>query len=144
MKARTMFGSVIVLSLLSLQAYSNGREQLQKYFNDAALKVKATENPVEKRKILDDAFRTISTALDVVAVMPFIPNDDVAGMKLFKAALQEKQYELAGTHGYTRVADVQLNAFSSYVVQDMEQADQVITISLVTLVIIVLVILILV
>ena len=37
-----------------------------------------------------------------------------------------------------------LNAFSNYVVQDMEQADQVITISLVTLVIIVLVILILV
>jgi len=144
MTARAVFGSVLMISLLSLQAYSNGRGELQKYFNDAAKKVKATENPVEKRKILDESFRTVSTALDVVASLPFIPKDDIAGINRFKSALQEKQYELAGTHGYTRVADVQLNAFSSYVVQDMEQADQTITISLVTLLIIVLVILILV
>jgi hypothetical protein len=39
-----------------------------------------------------------------------------------------------------RVPDEQLNAFSDYVVQDMEQADQIITISLVTLLLIVILI----
>jgi hypothetical protein len=144
MKASRFIGSLIIISLLSIPAFAGSRGELQKYFNDALQKVKATENPVEKRRILDDSFRTVSTALDVVASMPFIPKDDIAGMNRFKIALMEKQYELAGTHGYVRVADTQLNAFSTYVVQDMEQADQVITISLVTLVIIVLVILLLV
>ncbi len=59
------------------------------------------------------------------------------GIDRFKAALQEKQDELAGSNGYVRVSDEQLNAFSDYVVQDMEQADQMITISVVTLLLII-------
>jgi hypothetical protein len=39
-----------------------------------------------------------------------------------------------------RVSDGQLNNFSNYVVQDMEQADQVITISVVTLLLIIILI----
>jgi len=59
--------------------------------------------------------------------------NDLAGIHQLRIALQEKQDELAGHNGYVRVSDERLNAFSDYVVQDMEQADQVITISLITL-----------
>jgi hypothetical protein len=44
-----------------------------------------------------------------------------------------------GSNGYDRVADAQLNAFSDYVVQDMEQAERQITISLVSALLIVII-----
>ena len=49
-----------------------------------------------------------------------------------------------GSNGYERVSDAQLNAFSDYVVQNMEQADKTITISLVTALLIVIIIILLV
>jgi hypothetical protein len=45
--------------------------------------------------------------------------------------------ELAGSSGYERVSDKDLNAFSDYVVQDMEQAAEMVTISLVALLLII-------
>jgi hypothetical protein len=143
MTARLAFGSIVIMCVLGLPAYAGGKGDLQKYFSDAATRAKATSDPAEKRQIIDESFRIVSAALDIAGSMPFISKDDVAGINRFKAALQEKHEELVGTNGFTRVPDAQLNAFANYVVQDMEQADQVITISLVTLLIIVLVILIL-
>jgi len=69
-----------------------------------------------------------------------ISKEDVEGIDRLKATLQEKQYELAGTNGYVRVPDEQLNAFSDYVVQDMEQADATITISVVAALLIIIII----
>jgi hypothetical protein len=69
---------------------------------------------------------------------------DGVGIDRFKAALQEKQDELAGSNGYVRVSDEQLNAFSDYVVQDMEQAAETITISLVAALLIIIIIILLV
>ena len=82
----------------------------------------------------------MSKALDIVQSSPSISKDDGVTIDRLKASLQEKQAELAGSNGYVRVPDEQLNAFSDYVVQDMEQADQIITISLVTLLLIVILI----
>ena len=59
---------------------------------------------------------------------------------MVKASIQEKRDELAGADGYVQVSDAQLNNFSSYVVQDMEQADQIISISLITLLLIIILI----
>jgi hypothetical protein len=140
MKARMVFGSIVMMCVLSLTAYAGGKGTLQDYFNDAATKAKAATNPTEKRQILSESFHTISTALDMVSSLPLISKDDVANIDRLKATIQAKQDELAGNNGYTRVPDAQLNAFSDYVVQDMEQADQVITISLVTLLLIVILI----
>jgi hypothetical protein len=141
MKSRTALTSmVIMICILALPAFGGGKGELQGYFNDAATKAKATADVSQKRQILNESFHTISTALDIVRSLPLVSNDDVAGIDRLKATLQEKQDELAGTNGYARVPDAQLNAFSDYVVQDLEQADQVITISLVTLLLIVILI----
>ncbi len=67
---------------------------------------------------------------------PSISEADRAGLDRLQSTLKEKQDELAGVNGFERVADGQLNAFAQYVVQDMEQADQMITISVVTLLLI--------
>lgn len=124
--------------ILSLQANAGGKDELKKYFRDAANKVKTTENASEKRKILNESFESMSKALDKVQNSALISKDDRAGIDRFKATLQEKQDELKGSNGYERVPDQQLNAFSNYVVQDMEQAAEYVTISVVALVLIIL------
>jgi hypothetical protein len=126
------------MSVLALPAFAGGKGEIQKYFSDAASRAKATADPVEKRQILDESFNTMFTALDIAQTLPFISKNDSLGIVRFRATLREKQDELAGRNGYVRVSDQQLNAFSSYVVQDIEQADEVITISLLTLVLIIL------
>ena len=67
-----------------------------------------------------------------------ISKEDLIGIDRLKATLQAKQNELTGINGYERVSDEQLNNFSNYVLQDMEQADQMVTISLVALLLIIL------
>ena len=86
----------------------------------------------------------MSKALDKVQKSPLISKEDRAGIDQFKATLKENQDELAGSNGFERVPDAQLNAFSDYVVQNMEQADKTITISLVTALLIVIIIILLV
>ena len=108
-----------------------GKGDLQKYFNDTSRKVKETADPSQKREILNESFHTMSKALDAVESSTLISNEERTGFDRYKATLQDKQDELAGLNGYERVPDEQLNAFSDYVVQDMEQAEQYITISLV-------------
>ena len=136
--ARIILGSIVMMLVLALQATAGGTGELQKYFSDAAVKVKATDNPTEKREILHQSFQNMSAALEMVQKSELISKIDGVGLDRFRATLQEKQDELAGRNGYVRVPDEQLNAFSDYVVQDSEQADQVITISVVTLLLILL------
>jgi len=121
-----------------------GQEKLQNYFNDTAEKVKATENPVQKRDLLDKSLQGMSRAVDQVESSVLISKEDRAGLDRLKVGLQDKQDELMGRNGYERVPDSQLNAFANYVVQDMEQADRTITISLVAALLIIIIIILLV
>jgi len=117
-----------------------GQDDLQKYFNDTACKVKATADPAQKRAILSERLENMSKALDIVENSALVSEADRGGIDSFKAVVQERQNELAGANGYDRVPDEQLNAFSDYVVQDGEQADRTITISLVVLLLIIIII----
>jgi hypothetical protein len=144
MLARTVFGVVVMMFVLIQAGFAGGKDEIQKYFNDTASKVKATTDPAEKRAILDKSLQTMSKALDKVQKSPLISKEDREGIDQFKATLKENQDELAGSNGFERVPDAQLNAFSDYVVQNMEQADKTITISLVTALLIVIIIILLV
>jgi hypothetical protein len=117
-----------------------GQDNLQKYFNDTACKVKATADPSQKRAILNEGLQNMSKALNMVESSRLISKDDRAGIDRFKVTVQERQNELAGSNGYDRVPDGQLNAFSDFVVQDMEQATQTITISVVALLLIIIIV----
>ncbi len=129
-----------MMCILVYAGLAVGQDNVQKYFNDAACKVKAATDPSQKREILNDKIEDMAKALGMVRSSPLVSKADRAGLDRFKVALQEKQDELAGTNGYARVADDQLNAFSDYVVQDMEQADKTITMSVVTALLIVIII----
>jgi hypothetical protein len=140
MKARTGYGLIVMMLVLAITAQADGKGQLQKYFSDAANKVKATENVSEKRAILEESFESMAGVLEMVQRSPSISQDDQAGLARLRATVQEKQDELAGVNGFDRVEDAQLNAFAQYVVQDIEQADKTITISVVTLLLIIILI----
>ena len=137
MFTRTVLGFIFMIFIL-VQAGNAG--DIQNYFSDTAAKVKATTDPAQKRAILDKSLQTMSKALDRVESLGLVSQNDRAGVDQFKTSLQDKQDELAGTNGFQGVADGQLNAFSDYVVQDMQQAERTVTISLVTLLLIVIIV----
>jgi Mg2+ and Co2+ transporter CorA len=139
MKAIIAFISVIVMFVLVIPVNAGGKGELQKHFSDVANKVKATENAAEKRAILENSFKDMSEALDKVQGSFLVSKEDQAGIDGLKSILKENQDELSGINGYERVPDSQLNNFSNYVVQNMAQADQMITISLVAALLIILI-----
>ncbi|MDQ7799182.1 MAG: hypothetical protein RDU76_09630 [Candidatus Edwardsbacteria bacterium] len=139
MKTRTILGTIAALLVLGQTGYAAANDGILKYFNNTACNVKATGDPVQKREILNNSLQNMTMVLDRVQSLPLVSKDDRAGINQLKTTLQEKQNELAGTNGYDRVGDAQLDDFSDYVVQDMEQAPETITISVVTLLLIVLI-----
>ena len=140
---RRLVPGFIVMMFVLVQV-GQAQDGVRKYFSDTAAEVKATDDPAQKREILTNSFQTMSEALDRVQGSPLISKDDRAGIDRLKAEIQEKQNELAGLNGFERVADGQINSFTDYVVQSMEQADQQITISLVAALLIIIIIILLV
>lgn len=140
MRVRTTLGIFTALFLFSIAGTAGGKEDLQQYFNDAAIRVKGASNPSEKREILSISFERMNKALDMAQDSPLIPEAEKPGIARYKAALQEKQDELSGRNGFERVPDEKLDDFSDYVVQDSEQAVEYITISVVTLLLIIILI----
>ena len=138
MKPIIAFVSILLIFVLVIPANAGGKGELQKHFNNIANKVKATENAAEKRAILENSFKDLSEALDKVQSSFLVSKEDKDGIENLKVTLKENQDELAGINGYERVPDSQLNNFSSYVVQNMEQADAMISISVVALIVIIL------
>ena len=140
MLTRTVLGIIVMMFVLVQVGNAGGTDRIQKHFNDTASKVKATTDPVQKREILNKSLQTMTKTLDKVESSPLISKEDRAGIDQYKAVIQENQDELTGSNGYERVPDGQLNAFSDYVVQNMEQAERTITISLVAALLIVIII----
>jgi ribosomal protein S20 len=138
MKALITFLSIFMMFVLATPVNADAKSELKQYFSKAADKVKATENADEKREILNEAFNDMSKILDKVLSSELISESDYAGIEQYKATLQQKQNELQGINGFERVPDAQLNTFADYVVQDMEQADSTITISVIALILIIL------
>jgi hypothetical protein len=138
---RNVCGSILMLFIVSfsMQAAENGK--LQKYFHETSTKVKAAQSADEKRSILNGSFQSMNRALEMVQQMQSLSKNDRNAIERMTSGIREKQQELAGTDGFTRVQDSQLDSFSEYAAQDMEQADLVISVSLVTLLLILIVIL---
>jgi len=143
MITRTALVGVVLLVCSITLAQGQGKEKIQQYFNNAAITAKAAADPVEKREILNKSLGKMTKALDIVGDMGSTSAADKVGMQKLKASLIEKQSALAGTNGQVRIADEQLNAFANFIVQDIEQADSTVTISLVTLLLIIIIVILL-
>lgn len=130
----------VLAIVIAFAGVAQGQENLQKYFSDTASKVKATADPLQKREILNNSFEKMIKALNSVESSPLVSKDDKIAIARIKVIVKDKQDELAGLNGFERVPDEQLNAYSNFVVQDMEQATETVTISLVALLLIVIIV----
>jgi uncharacterized membrane protein len=137
MFARTLLGTLVILFAMGPALLAHDGGDISTHFNNTARAVKAENDPVQKRAILSHSLETMTSALEKIEHSGLFSDKDRVGSKHLKSSLQEKQDELNGTNSFERVPDAQLNNFSDYVVQDMQQADRYITISAVTLLLII-------
>ncbi len=141
MLARNAFRLIVLTGFFGFAGTALGQDRICEYFNSAALEVKATEDPVEKRDILTAKLAAMTKAIDRVQGSPLISDEDAVQLVRLQATLQERSDELSGANGFTRVPDDQLDAFSTFIVQHMEQAHSgTINISVVTLLLIIIII----
>lgn len=112
-------------------------ERFKQYVNEMVTEVKETEDPAEKRALLDESLQKMEEAADRVRHMPGIDADDEEALAALSTDISEKRDQLNGHGGYERVADADLDRFADYVQQDLEQAQRlVISISSAALVLI--------
>lgn len=135
---------IVAIGALGFAQVARGQDSIHGYFNETSQKVKATDSPAQKREILSNSLADMTQAIETIKDAPMTSEQDDVNLDRIKATLQEKSDELAGINGFERVPDNQLNAFSSYIVQDMEQADKTVTISVVTLLLIIIIVILLV
>lgn len=116
-------------------------DQLKVYMNDITLKVKSTDDPEQKRAVLNETLLKIVDAIETVEELPTITERERPLIAQFKGDIQDKYDELNGLKGFERVADEDLDTFTDYVMQDLEQARNYITLGLGAFIIIILLIL---
>ncbi len=105
-------------------------DQLKNYMNEITLKVKSTDDPEQKRAVLNETLLKIVEAVETVEKLPSIPERERLLIARFKRDMQDKYDELNGLNGFERVADEDLDVFTDYVMQELEQARNYITMGL--------------
>ena len=105
-------------------------DQLKNYMNEITLKVKSTDDPEQKRAILEETLLKIVETVETVEELPSIPERERLLIARFKRDMQDKYDELNGLNGFERVADEDLDVFTDYVMQELEQARNYITMGL--------------
>src|SRR5690625_3744918 len=122
--------SIIAMILIGLsgsafaQSSQSLTEILKTHMNETVQAVKEAESADEKRSILNESFTDMLTAV-------------------LKDNITAKSNQLNGLDGYDKVGDEELDDFSDYSQQDMEQANRTITISLTTALLIIIILLLL-
>ncbi len=140
---------VLVLMIMFFQMLS-ADDQLSKvenkfkeYVNNVVEEVKLAETPDDKRAALNKSFDKMFKALDTVEEMPGLSQEETTFIASFREKFQDYSAELNGSNGYDPVPDAELNNFSEYVQQDLEQAEKSITLSLTSLLLIIIIVILL-
>jgi len=113
------------------------KKELQKYINEIITEVKEAETPDEKREILNDLFEDLQSSFSAAKNSPYVPEEDHKGIDILETKMRDRHKELNGLDGFEKVPDNKLNEFATFTLQDIEQADTIITISLTTLLLII-------
>lgn len=137
--------NVVFMVVLAITAFgragaARSQDVIHNHLNEIAVKAKATDDPAQKRAILSEGIDRLAGAVHTAKGSPILSPEDAADLSRMEATLRDKSDELGGRNGFDRVPDDQLNAFSNYVVQDMQQARSTVTIGIVTLLLIIIII----
>jgi hypothetical protein len=122
---------------------SNITETFKKHFNETVQQVHETKSADEKRQILDESFSKMITALDKIESRANLTEDETAMLISYRNDISEKQSELNGADGFDDVQDEDLDDFSNFSQDFMEQADRTVTIGVTTALLILIILLLL-
>ena len=146
---RKLFVSITFLGLFLLfgtQGYAQNTDPFQKiktHLNEVVKDIHQTTEPELKREKLDTELTGLISTISKVENMDGIHDTDRDNLSDLRTDLQNKKDELNGENGYARVPSNQLNDYATFVQQDLEQADSVVTLSLSTALLIVIILLLL-
>lgn len=121
----------------------NVTETFKQHFNKTVQEIQHTENADEKRAILNDSFSKMIAAIERMESLADLSKDEKAQLNIYKMGIAEKQNELNGLDGFDEIMDEDLDDFSNFSQQFMEQANRTITIGVGTAVVILLILLLL-
>ena len=143
---RLLMSSILLLFAIQTFAVaqsSNMTETFKKHFNETVEQVHLTESADEKRAILNDSFTKMKTTLDRIESEANLTEDEIAQLATFRSNISDMQNELNGQDGFEEVLDENLNDFSNFSQDFIEQANRTITISLTTALLIIIILLLL-
>lgn len=138
--------SLIIAGFLAffmpLQAQTpDAHDKFNDHINSIVEQVEKAETPDQKRKILDHSLSDMIQAINKAKAMKAVPGSDKESLTELEKTLSERQDELNGLKGFSKVPDSQLNNFANFIQQDLQQADKVVSISLTTLLLIIIILL---
>lgn len=142
----TILASVLLLCAIqstSVAQSMNITESFKKHFNETVQAVQETDNADEKRAILNESFNKMITVIDRIESMASLNDDEISLLAAYKFDLTEKQNQLNGLDGYDEIMDEDLDGFSNYSQDMIEQANRTITIGLGTALLVLIILLIL-
>lgn len=125
------------------QNHQSLTEVLKTHMNETVQAVKQADAADEKRAILNDSFEKMLTAVEKIEDRARLSDTEKKQLSTLKDQITEKSNQLNGLDGFDEIADEDLDDFSDYSQQDMEQANRTITISLTTALLIIIIILLL-
>lgn len=136
----------IAILFLTLQTAAtaqnvNVTDIFKTHMNETVQDVKSSDSADDKRAILNSSFNKMLQAVDKIENNATMSDKELAQLKNFRNNIEEKSNQLNGLKGFKRVADKDLEEFSDYSQQAMEQADRTLTISLTTVLLIVIILL---
>lgn len=142
MKSLMKYAGILVLTaVVALPAHAEEkrnlvRDQVKTVLNDMVRDVQAAPTPAEKREIMTRFIDRAERSAIVVENIPFLSSEKHAAIDFLQAkfagyaselngtkAVPQPAREGTGTAGVAGVADRDLNAFASYMQQDLEQAE---------------------
>lgn len=140
----TILASVILVCALQSASFAQSTsitETFKEHFNETVLEVQNTDDADKKRAILNTSFNKMISAIDHIEARASLTEDESASLESYKLGLEEKLSELNGLDGFDEIADEDLDDFSNFSQDFIEQADRTITIGVTTVLIILIVLL---
>jgi len=140
----TIFASVLLVGTIQTASVAqtlNLTESFKKHFNETVQAVHETDDADEKRALLNESFNKMITVIDKIESQASLSENELAKIQSFKYDLTEKQNELNGLDGFDEIVDEDLNDFSDFSQDMIEQANRTITIGVTTALLILIILL---
>ncbi len=134
---------VFAFQTASFAQSTNIAETFKEHFNKTVQDVQETDNADEKRTILNESFEKMIHTLDQIESKASLTEDEIASINNYKFGLTEKINELNGLDGFEEIADEDLDDFSNFSQDFIEQANNTITIGVTTALLILIILLLL-